>query len=133
MTYFSDDEALDREHNQMMGVTCLVYAIGGLFFLITLSLILNMIDESAIIGWIVFIIWFAAVFYSIRAADNGYGPFRLLDQWEQSILRRRTYQEQLAALRAGERLYNMDCNGCMQELEERDGVIVRKTPHNDNG
>ena len=92
MREFSHDKALNREHDQFLSVTVAVYLGGGLFFLIALPLILRFecpFEGLTKLGLAEFFLWLGALLYSARCANSGKGVFRLLDQWEQSLLRRK--------------------------------------------
>jgi hypothetical protein len=99
MNQFSDDEALNCEYHQFLSVTVAVYIGGGLFFLVILGLILRFecpLGSTTTFGWLEFLIWFTALLYSVRCAERQEGVFRLLDEWEQSLLRRKQDLEELA-------------------------------------
>jgi len=111
-----ENEVLDRENNKLSGVTWLVYFVGGVMFISALALI-----DRFELGWVGFAIWLAAGIYSVRAADNGNWPFSLLDQWEQSILERRSDAELIHAYRRGKKIFKYS-----REAEVIDGCIVPK-------
>jgi hypothetical protein len=102
MNQFSDDEALNCEYHQFLSVTVAVYIGGGLFFLVILGLILRFecpLGSTTTFGWLEFLLWFTALLYSVRCAERQEGVFRLLDEWEQSLLRRKQDLEELAVYR----------------------------------
>jgi len=104
MREFSHDKALNREHDQFLSVTVAVYLGGGLLFLLAVPLILRFecpFESLTKLGWVELFLWLVALLYSAHCAKSGKGVFRLLDQWEQSLLRRKkdweawtAYQEQ---------------------------------------
>jgi hypothetical protein len=125
----SDDEALNREHHQFLSVTVAIYLGGGLLFLVGLGLIMRFEsdgDTFRALGWVEFAVWLVALFYCARCANHGHGIFRLLNQWERSLDRRKRDLQDLAAHRAGEILYRICADGVARPLEERDGVLVTK-------
>ena len=92
MREFSHDKALNREHDQFLSVTVAVYLGGGLLFLLAVPLILRFecpFESLTKVGWVEFLLWLVALLFSAHCAKNGKGVFRLLDQWEQSLLRRK--------------------------------------------
>ena len=98
MREFSQDEALNREHDQFLSVTVAIYLGGGLFFLVAIALILRFeypFDSLTKLGQVGFFLWLGALLYSASCANSGKGVFRLLDQWEQSLLRRKKDSEAL--------------------------------------
>ena len=102
MREFSHDKALNREHDQFLSVTAAVYLGGGLLFLLAVPLILRFecpFESLTILGWVEFFLWLVALLYSAHWAKSGKGVFRLLDQWEQSLLRRKKDLEALATHR----------------------------------
>jgi hypothetical protein len=112
MREFSHDKALTREHDQFLSVTAAVYLGGGLLFLLAVPLILRFecpFESITKLGWVEFFLWLVALLYSAHCAKSRKGVFRLLDQWEQSLLRREKDLEALAAHRT---------------VEEHDGVFV---------
>jgi len=111
-----ENEALDREHNQLMGLGCLVYLVGGAMFISALALI-----DRFELGTVWYIICIAVGIYLVRAADNGNWPFSLLDQWEQSILERRSDAELIHAYSRGKKIIKYG-----REAEVIDGCIVPK-------
>ena len=114
MREFSHDKALNREYDQFLSAIVAVYLGGGLFFLVALPLILRFecpFESLTKLGWVEFFLWLVALLYSAHCARSGKGVFRLLDQWEQSLLRRKKDWEALAAHRT---------------VEERDRVLVTK-------
>jgi hypothetical protein len=83
-------------------------------FLLAVPLILRFecpFESLTKLGWVEFFLWLVALLYSAHCAKSGKGIFRLLDQWEQSLLRRKKDLEALAADRT---------------VEERDRVLVTK-------
>jgi hypothetical protein len=101
MREFSHDKTLNREHDQFLSVTAAVYLGGGLLFLLAVPLILRFecpFENLTKLGWVEFFLWLVALLYSAQCARSGKGVFRLLDQWEQSLLRRRKDSEALAAI-----------------------------------
>ena len=114
MREFSHNKALNREHDEFSSVTVAVYLGGGLLFLLAVPLILRFecpFESLTKLGWIEFFLWLVALLYSAHCAKSGKGVFRLLDQWEQSLLRRKKNLEALAEHRT---------------VEERDRVLVTK-------
>ena len=114
MREFSHDKALNHEHDQFLSVTVAVYLGGGLLFLLAVPLILRFecpFESVTKLGWVEFFLWLVALLYSAHCAKSGKGVFRLLDQWEQSLLRRKKDLEALAAHRT---------------VEKRDRVLVTK-------
>jgi hypothetical protein len=114
MREFSHNKALNREHDQFLSVTVTVYLGGGLLFLLAVPLILRFecpFESLTKLGWVEFLLWLVALLYSAHCAKSGKGVFRLLDQWEQSLLRRKKDLEVLAA---------------HQTVEEPDRVLVTK-------
>jgi hypothetical protein len=102
MREFSHDTALNREHDQFLSVTAAVYLGGGLLFLLAIPLILRFecpFESITKLGWVEFCLWLAALLYSGHCAKSQKGVFRLLAQWEQSLLRRKKDLEALAAHR----------------------------------
>ena len=102
MNQFSDDEALNCEYHQFLSITVAVYIGGGLLFLVILGLILRFecpLGSTTTFGWLEFLLWFTALLYSVRCAERQEGVFRLLDEWEQSLLRRKQDLEELAVYR----------------------------------
>ena len=102
MNQFSDDEALNCEYHQFLSVTVAVYISGGLFCLVILGLILRFecpLGSTTTFGWLVFLLWLTVLLYSVRCAERQEGVSRLLDEWEQSLLRRKQDSEELAAYR----------------------------------
>ncbi len=127
----SDDKALNREHHQFLSVTVAIYLVGGLLFLVVLGLIMRFEcpgDTLTALGWTELAVWLVALLYCARCANRPHGVFRLLDQWEQSMHRRKRDLHDLAAHRAGQTLYRIGADGVAQPLEERDGVLVTKIP-----
>jgi hypothetical protein len=115
MREFSHDKALNREHDQFLSVTVAVYLGGGLLFLLTVPLILRFecpFESLTNLGWLEFFLWLVALLSSAHCAKSGKGVFRLLDQWEQSLLRRKKDLEALAAHRT---------------VEERDRIWLRRS------
>jgi hypothetical protein len=105
MSEFSQDKALNREYEQFLSVTVAVYLGGGLFFLVAVPLILRFecpFESLTKLGWVEFFLWLVALLYSAHCAKSGKGVFRLLDQWEQSLLRRKRDLEAFAAHRTVE-------------------------------
>jgi hypothetical protein len=105
MREFSHDKALNREHDQFLSVTVAVYLGGGLLFLLAVPLILRFecpFESLTKLGWVEFFLWLVALLYSAHCAKSGKGVFRLLDQWEQSLLRRKRDLEAFAAHRTVE-------------------------------
>ncbi len=131
MNRYSDDEALNREHHQLLSVTVGIYLGGGFLFLVALGLIFRFEcpgNSFTALGWLEFSVWLVAVLYFARCANRHEGVFRLLDQWEQSLHRRKRDLEDLAAHRAGKTLYRLGTDGVARPLEERDGILVTKIP-----
>jgi hypothetical protein len=129
---FSHDKALNREHDQFLSVTVAVDLGGGLFFLVALPLILRFecpFESLTKLGWVEFFLWLVALLYSAHCAKSGKGVFRLLDQWEQSLLRRKKDLEALAAYREGQILYKLGAHGILRPVEERNRVLVTKIPN----
>jgi hypothetical protein len=105
MREFSHDKALNREHDQFLSATVAVYLGGGLLFLVAVPLILRFecpFESLTKLGWVEFLLWLVALLYSAHCAKSGEGVFRLLDQWEQSLLRRKKNLEALAVHRTVE-------------------------------
>jgi hypothetical protein len=130
MREFSHDQALNREYDEYLSVTVAVYLGGGLFFLVAIALILRFecpFESLTKLGRVEFFLWLFALLYSAHCAKSGKGVFRLLDQWEQSLLRRKKDLEAFAAYREGQILYKPGANGILRPVEERDGVLVTKT------
>ena len=114
MREFSHNKALNCEHDEFSSVTVAVYLGGGLLFLLAVPLILRFecrFEGLTKLGWIEFFLWLVALLYTAHCAKSGKGVFRLLDQWEQSLLRRKKNLEALAEHRT---------------VEERDRVLVTK-------
>jgi hypothetical protein len=100
MRELCDNEALNREYEQLLSVTAAVYLGGGLLFLLAVPLILRFecrFECLTKLGWIEFFLWLIALLYSAHCAKSGKGVFRLLCQWEQSLLRRKRNLEASAA------------------------------------
>ena len=100
MREFSRDKALNREHDHLLSVTVAIYLGGGLLFLLAVPLILRFecpFESLTKLGWVEFSLWLVALLYSVHCAKRGKGVLRLLDQWEQSLLRRRKDFEASAA------------------------------------
>jgi hypothetical protein len=115
MRKFSHDKALNREHDQFLSVTVAVYLGGGLLFLLAVPLILRFecpFESLTKLGWVEFFLWLVALQSSAHCAKSGKGVFRLLDQWEQLLLRRKKDLETLAAHRT---------------VEERDRIWLRRS------
>jgi hypothetical protein len=92
MREFSHDTALNREHDEFLSVTAAVYLGGGLLFLLAVPLILRFecpFESLTKLGWVEFFLWLVALLYSAHCAKSQKGVFRLLDEWEQSLLRRK--------------------------------------------
>jgi hypothetical protein len=105
MREFSHDKALNREHDEFLSVTAAVYLGGGLLFLLAVPLILRFecpFESLTKLGWVEFFLWLVALLYSAHCAKSQKGVFRLLDEWEQSLLRRKKDLEALAAHRTVE-------------------------------
>jgi hypothetical protein len=116
MREFSHDKALNREHDQFLSVTVAVYLGGGLFFLVAIALILRLeypFESLTKLGRIEFFLWLVALLYWARCANSGKGIFRLLDQWEQSLLRRKKDLEAFA-YREGEIHYKLSADGILR-------------------
>ena len=129
---FSHDKTLNREHDQFLSVTVAVYLGGGLFFLIALPLILRFecpFEGLTKLGLVEFILWLGALLYSAHCAKSRKAVFRLLDQWEQSLLLRKKDLEALAAYREGQILYKLGAHRILRPVEERDRVLVTKIPN----
>jgi hypothetical protein len=129
MTGFSDDDGLNREHHNFLSITVAVYLGGAVLLIVSLGLIMRYecgYNTFTALGWLEFLAWIGAFLYSGRCANRGQGVFRLLNRWEQSLLRRRRDLEDLAACRAGKTLYRVGIDGIARQLEERDGVLVAK-------
>ena len=129
MKEFSHDKALNREHDQFLSVSAAVYVGGGLFFLVALPLILRFecpFESLTKLGWVEFSLWLVALLYSAHCAKRRKGVFRLLDQWEQSLLRRKNDLEALAAYREGQILCKLGAHGILRSVEERDRALVAK-------
>jgi hypothetical protein len=100
MREFSHDKALNREYDQFLCVTAAVYLGGGLLFLLAVPLVLRFecpFESLTILGWVEFFLWLVALLYSTRCAKSRKGVFRLLDQWETSLLRRKKDLKAFAA------------------------------------
>jgi hypothetical protein len=83
-------------------------------FLVAVPLILRFeypFESLTKLGWVESFFWLLALLYSVHCAKSGKGVFRLLDQWEQSLLRRKKDWEVLAEHRT---------------VEERHLVLVTK-------
>jgi hypothetical protein len=129
MREFSHDKALNREHEQFLSVTVAVYLGGGLFFLVAIALILRLecpFESLTKLGRVEFFLWLVALLYSARCANSGKGVFRLIDQWEQSLLRRKKDLEAVAPYREGQIHYKPSADGILRPVQERDGVLVTK-------
>jgi hypothetical protein len=132
MREFSHDKALNREHDQFLSVTVAVYLGGGLFFLIALPLILRFecpFEGLTKLGLVEFFLWLGALLYSAHCAKSRKAVFRLLDQWEHSLLLRKTDLEALAAYREGQILCKLGAQGILRPVEERDRVLFTKIPN----
>jgi hypothetical protein len=92
-----DEASLNREQRQLSAVTAFVYLGGGLLFIAALGLIMRLSSGPSFgpAGWFLFAIWLAALCACGYCADRGLWIFGLLDQWDQSILRRRRELEAL--------------------------------------
>ena len=131
-TPFSHDKTLNREHDQFLSVTVAVYLGGGLFFLIALPLILRFecpFEGLTKLGLVEFFLWLGALLYSAHCAKSRKAVFRLLDQWEQSLLLRKKDLEALAAYREGQILYKVGAHRILRPVEECDRVLVTKIPN----
>jgi hypothetical protein len=129
MREFSHDKALNREHDQFLSVTVAVYLGGGLFFLIALPLILRFecpFEGLTKLGLVEFFLWLGALLYSAHCAKSRKAVFRLLDQWEQSLLLRKTDLEALAAYREGQILCKLGAHRMLRPVEERDRVLASR-------
>ena len=128
---FSHDKALNRERDQFLSVTVAVYLGGGLFFLVALPLILRFecpFESLTKLGRVEFFLWLGALLYSAHCAKSRKAVFRLLDQWEQSLLLRKKDLEALA-YREGQILYKLGTHGIFRAVEKRDRVLVTKIPN----
>ena len=126
---FSHDKTLNREHDQFLSVTVAVYLGGGLFFLIALPLILRFecpFEGLTKLGLVEFFLWLGALLYSAHCAKSRKAVFRLLDQWEQSLLLRKTDLEALAAYREGQILCKLGAHRMLRPVEERDRVLASR-------
>jgi hypothetical protein len=124
---FSHDKTLNREHDQFLSVTVAVYLGGGLFFLLALPLILRFecqFEGLTKLGLVEFSLWLGALLYSAHCAKSRKAVFRLLDQWEQSLLLRKKNLEALVAYREGQILYKAGAHRILRPVEKRDRVLV---------
>lgn len=128
MTHNIDEPSLNREQQKLSAVTAFVYLAGGLLFIIALGLIMSLSSGPSFTGgsWFLFALWIAALCAFGYCADRGFWVFGLLDQWDQSIQRRRRALEHLAAHRAGETILHVGPDGIGYPVEERDGILVSK-------
>ncbi len=90
-----DESPLDREHRNLSRITALIYLGGGLLFVVALGLIMRMSEGSAFgpAQWILGGIWLAALAACAWCADRGLWVYRLLNEWEESIEKRRKLEK----------------------------------------
>ena len=92
MREFSPDKALNREYDKFLAVITIVHLGGKLFLLLLVVLIFHFECPSGrltTIGWLEFISWLAAVLFFIYCFKHRKGLSRILEEWEQSLLRRK--------------------------------------------
>ena len=130
MNNFSDDSQLNKEHNFYVGIVALVYSIIGFGAFIMFLIAVEEADQH---GWLSyqfawrFIIGLLIVVYYQLSKERPYSVFYFLDNWEQSLLHRKTEYEIVLSVKAGKRIFkDFNNNGIYSEVDIVNNIIIPK-------
>lgn len=124
---FTDDQALAVEHRSYVMVK---NSISIVYYLAAVVVFFYGVTEFAnsprvtSLGVMKAVVWIAAMRHFYVVLNWQRGIFGHLEQWHQSLLRRKSDFDALQAVRAGETLYKVCSDGRARQLQEVDGALV---------